>query len=146
MGGGTPPPSPAFTPAKISGFGSPSATKPGLSLGAVLLQGAQGRWCCVCRVQFAVVFRLYISWIFCSLHCFSNNDNLLTPWKNWITFSRCTNTTAKMSLPLIIIHTGTVFKKSAVKLKKFHKSYLYKNLPENNVRIKTDLLGAERLA
>lgn len=51
VGGGTPPPSPAFVPVKISGFGSPSATKPGLSLGAVLLQGAQGRLCCVCRVR-----------------------------------------------------------------------------------------------
>lgn len=68
VGGGTPPPSPAFAPAKISGFGSPSATKPGLSLGAVLLQGAQGRLCCVCLVRSAVVIQLAMSWIFCSLH------------------------------------------------------------------------------
>lgn len=53
VGGGTPPPSPAFPPAKPqAGFGSPSASKSGLSLGAVLLQGAQGRD--VCCLQFFI--------------------------------------------------------------------------------------------
>lgn len=42
VGGGTPPPSPAPSKPQAS-FGSPSGSKSGLSLGAVLLQGAQGR-------------------------------------------------------------------------------------------------------
>ncbi|XP_054266270.1 calcium/calmodulin-dependent protein kinase type II alpha chain isoform X2 [Macrosteles quadrilineatus] len=44
-GGATPPPSPAsFPPTKPSAvFGSPSASKSGLTLGSVLLQGAQAR-------------------------------------------------------------------------------------------------------